>query len=337
MWGKQGFCAARIPSEGRLPSGTSRLAASSMRTGFRWRASVAGSGGAQVVAEGSGDTTHEGLGFGLVAGGDLRGGEGGDGVGLAVGVFDNTDLVTVVEDGAGLGRPGGGVAHEVGGETVADEVVGHERADALGDVGVDVGGFPEGMEEVDVGAGGAGVGGGDVELGDVVATSVGSGLDGEGVGEVGLVGGEAFGRGGVEGADAVADGDAADVVLVEEAGDVGGRGEVEEGVGGDVVAEAGAEVEEVFDGDGDGVTELADAEGAGAGWSGVGVGGGDVDGGGAVEFVPVDAVEGGEGEGDFDEGGGGVFGVGFDADLVAGVEVADEEGAVESGFVEFGA
>lgn len=102
----------------------------------------AGSDGAEVVAEGAGDASHEGFGGGLVARGDLGGGEGGDGVGLAVLVFDDADLVAVVEDGAGLGGPGGGVGGEVGGEAVTDGVVGHEFAYAAGDVGVDGGGLP---------------------------------------------------------------------------------------------------------------------------------------------------------------------------------------------------
>ena len=287
-----------------------------------------------MVAQGTGDAPQEGFGLGLVTGRNARGTESGDGVGLAALVFDDTDLVAVVEDRAGLGGPGTGVGGEVGGQAVTDEVVGHELADALGDLGVDVGGFPKGLEEVDVGPRGAGVGEGDVELGDVVASTVGARLDGEGVGQVGFVGVEAFGGGAVEVVDAVPDGDAVDVVVLEDAGDVGGWGEVEEGVGRGVVAEAGAEVEEVFDGDGDGVPEFTDAEGAGAGWAGVGLGGGDAHGGGAVEFALVNAVEGGQGEGDFDQGRGGVFGVGVDADLVAGVEVANEEGGVQARLVE---
>ena len=133
-----------------------------------------------------------------------------------------------------------------------------------------------------------------------MSSAVGAGADGEGLGEVVLVGGEAFGGCGAQALDAVADGDAVDVVFAEEAVDGLGRGEVEEGFGGGVVAEAGAEVEEVVDGDGDGVAEFAEAEGAGSGWSGDGGGGGDLDAGGAVEFALVDAVEGGEGEGDLD-------------------------------------
>jgi hypothetical protein len=129
------------------------------------------------------------------------------------------------------------------------QVVAHHGTYPHGGGLLDRRGPPEGLQQVDEGPGRPGVGAGDVELGDRVALPGERRADGEGVGKMHVVGAETFRRRVGEVTDPMPYGDAADAQSPQLGGDHGRRGEVEQGVGGDRVADAGAQVGQVLHGD----------------------------------------------------------------------------------------
>ncbi|CAM5245578.1 hypothetical protein SBADM41S_03263 [Streptomyces badius] len=216
---------------------------------------------------------------------------------------------------------------------MAQHVVGQEVAEPFGHVRMDLRRRPQGLEEVDEGARAAGVGAGRVELGHPVAASAGARVDGQRMGEVHLIGVETL-HGRVEQfLRVVPDGDPAQVGLLEEVGDPGGRSEVEQGVGGRPVAQAGAEVEQVVDGDPGGVPEAAEAGRPRRGDPP----GRHVQQGRTVQLTAPDAFERGERERNLDQGGRRQVRVRIDAQLLPRVQVPHQQARAQAAFGQPGA
>ena len=131
-------------------------------------------------------------------------------------------------------------------------------------------------------------------------------------------------------AHAVPDGEAAEPELLENVGDMGGRGEFEQRVGGRTVAHAGAQVEQVVDRDPGGVPEPAQPGGAGRGDPP----GFHVERRRPVQLAPPDPLHRRQRERDLDQGGGGQLGVRVDAQLVARVQIPYEQAAVQAAVVQ---
>lgn len=147
---------------------------------------------------------------------------------------------------------------------------------------------------------------------------------------MGLGGVEAFQRGVGQFVEAVPDSDAAEPELTEHVGDLGGRGQIEQYVGGHAVTHAGAHVEQVIDGDPYGVAEPAQSRGARCGRTP----GPHIDRRRPVEFAPPDALGRRQRERNLDQGRGRQLGVRGDPDLLPGVEVPDEQTAAQSALVQ---